>query len=50
MEAQASTLQLARSLSSSQNELIQGSREILTALAQMPMVRGGDTAECIPEG
>ncbi len=45
-EAKDSALQLARSFSSSQDELIESVRQLLTALAQMPMVRDGNTAEC----
>lgn len=46
LEAQANALRLARSVSSSQDDLIEGARQLLTALAQVPMVRGDNPAEC----
>ena len=45
-EAKDSALQLARSFSNSQDDLIEGARQLLTALAQIPPVRDGNTAEC----
>ncbi len=45
-EAKDYALQLARSFSSSQNELIESARQLLIALARMPVVRDGNTAEC----
>src|SRR3990172_8119226 len=45
-EAKNSALQLARSFSNSQDDLIEGARQLLTALAQIPSVRDGNRAEC----
>ena len=45
-EAKDSALRLARSFSSSQDELIESARQLLTALTQIPAVRDGNTTEC----
>ncbi|TAJ87199.1 GAF domain-containing protein [bacterium] len=45
-EAQANALRLAQSVSSTQDDLFEGARQLLIALAQVPMVRGDNPAEC----
>jgi len=46
VEAQTNALRLAQSVASSQDDLIEGARQLLTALAQVPVVRGGQPAQC----
>jgi len=46
LEAQANALQLARSVSSSHDDLIEGAHQLLTTLAQTPVVRGSDPTAC----
>ena len=45
-EAQANALRLAQSVASSQDDLIEGARQLLTTLAQIPVARGSDPAVC----
>lgn len=45
-EAQANALRLAQSVSSTQDDLFEGARQLLIALAQIPVVRGDNPAEC----
>ncbi len=45
-EAQANALRLAQSVSSTQDDLFEGARQLLIALAQVPVVRGDNPAEC----
>ena len=46
IEAQQNALRLARLVSANQHALIEGGRQLLTALAQIPVVRGGHPAPC----
>ncbi len=46
MEAQANALRLAQSVSSAQDDLFEGARQLLTTLAQIPVARGSDPALC----
>src|SRR3989338_5731481 len=46
VEAQVSALRLARSVSSSQDDLIEGARQLLISLAQMPFVKTDDPEIC----
>jgi len=46
VEAEANSVRLAQSVSSTQDDLFERARQLLTALAQIPMVRGGNPAEC----
>ncbi len=46
IEAQQNALRLARLVSANQHDIIEGARQLLTAMAQIPMVRGGNPAEC----
>jgi serine phosphatase RsbU (regulator of sigma subunit) len=45
-QAQEDALRLARLMSASQEQAIEGARQLLVALAQMPSVREGDSAAC----
>ncbi len=45
-EAQANALRLAQSVSSAQDDLFEGARQLLTALAQLPEVRKRDSEAC----
>jgi hypothetical protein len=45
-DAQASALRLARLAASDQERLIEGARQLLVALAQLPSVRNQDAEEC----
>src|SRR5574337_107264 len=45
-QAQADALSLVRLASAQQERLIEGARELLTGLAQLPVVRRGDTIGC----
>lgn len=46
IEAQQNALRLARLVSANQHDLIEGARQLLTALAQIPVIRGGQPAAC----
>lgn len=46
MEAEDQALRLARSVSATQEGLIEGARQLLTALAELPMVRERDGPGC----
>jgi signal transduction histidine kinase len=46
LEAQRNALRLARLVSGHQDGFIEGARQLLAALAQVPVVRGGDAAAC----
>ncbi len=46
MEAQANALRLAQSVSSTQDDLFEGARQLLIALAQLPEVRKRDSKAC----
>src|SRR5713226_3306862 len=46
IEAQQNALRLARLVSANQDALIEGARQLLTALAQVPVVRSGNPAAC----
>jgi len=45
-QAQEDALRLARLAAADQAQLIQGAHQLLTALAQLPAVRNGDSATC----
>lgn len=45
-EAQQNALRLARSAAATQNGSIEGARQLLAALAQVPAVRSGNAADC----
>ncbi len=45
-EGQAEALRLARITSANQARFIEGARQLLVALAQLPVVRGGDPTAC----
>lgn len=46
IEAQQNALRLARLVSANQHDLIEGAHQLLTALAQVPTVRGPDAVAC----
>jgi signal transduction histidine kinase len=46
LEAQQNALRLARSAAATQNGSIEGARQLLAALAQIPEVRGGNSVGC----
>src|SRR5262249_50173255 len=46
LEAQQSAQRLARLVSANQEVLIAGTRQLLTAVAEVPVVRAGDAAAC----
>jgi len=46
MEAQANALRLVQSVSSAQDDLFEGARQLLIALAQLPEVRERDSEAC----
>jgi len=45
-DVQEDALRLARLISADQERLIEGTRQFLVALAQLPQVRGGDPKAC----
>src|SRR5262249_12971954 len=45
-QAQSNALRLARLAAADQAQLIQGAHQLLTALAQLPVVRDGDAVAC----
>lgn len=46
VEAQANALRLAQSISGAQDDLLEGARQLLTTLAQIPVARGSDPVVC----
>ncbi|MBI2363565.1 MAG: hypothetical protein HYV01_00955, partial [Deltaproteobacteria bacterium] len=46
IEAQQNALRLARLVSANQQGLIEGGRQLLTALAQVPVIQDGQPAAC----
>ncbi|MCC5639464.1 HAMP domain-containing protein [Nostoc sp. CHAB 5844] len=45
-EAQEQTLQMARLAANNQKQVVEGTRQLLMILAQLPVVRQGNSAEC----
>ncbi|NEU80728.1 PAS domain S-box protein [Nostoc sp. UIC 10630] len=45
-EAQEQTLRLARLAANNQKQVVEGTRQLLMILAQLPLVRQGNSAEC----
>ncbi len=45
-EAKQNALQIARLVAANQQQIIEGARQLLTTLAQFPLVQDGDSASC----
>ncbi len=45
-EAQQNALQIARMVAANQQQIIEGARQLLTTLAQFPVVQDGDSVSC----